>query len=63
MSFTQTQVRKLRSKLKPQHIRTREADGASLSYLEGWHVVAEANRIFGFDEETAERVAGPLEDG
>lgn len=49
MSFTQTQVRKLRSKLKPQHIRTREADGISLSYLEGWHVVAEANRIFGFE--------------
>lgn len=49
MSFTQTQVRKLRSKLRPQHIRTREAEGVSLSYLEGWHVVAEANRIFGFD--------------
>ena len=49
MSFTTNQVRKLRSKLKPQHIRTREADGVSLSYLEGWHVVAEANRIFGFD--------------
>jgi len=49
MSFTTHQVRKLRSKLKPQHIRTREADGITLSYLEGWHVVAEANRIFGFE--------------
>ena len=49
MSFTQTQVRKLRSKLRPQHVRTREAEGVTLSYLEGWHVVAEANRIFGFD--------------
>ena len=49
MSFTQTQVRKLRSKLKPQHVKTREADGITLSYLEGWHVIAEANRIFGFD--------------
>jgi DNA recombination protein Rad52 len=49
MSFTQTQVRKLRSKLKPQHIKTRDADGITLSYLEGWHVIAEANRIFGFD--------------
>ena len=46
MSFTQTQVRKLRSRLKPQHIRTREAEGVSLSYLEGWHVLAEAKRIF-----------------
>lgn len=49
MSFTQTQVRKLRSRLRPQHVRTREAEGVSLSYLEGWHVLAEANRIFGFD--------------
>jgi hypothetical protein len=30
-------------------VKTREMDGLSLSYLEGWHVVAEANRIFGFD--------------
>ena len=49
MSFTTTQVRKLRSKRKPQPIQTREADGVTLSYLEGWHVVAEANRIFGFE--------------
>lgn len=49
MSFTQNQVRKLRSRLNPRHVKTREADGVSLSYLEGWHVVAEANRIFGFD--------------
>lgn len=49
MTFTPTQVRRLRSKLKPQHVRTREAEGISLSYLEGWHVLAEANRIFGFD--------------
>lgn len=49
MSFTPTQVRRLRSKLRPQNIRTREAEGVSLSYLEGWHVLAEANRIFGFD--------------
>ena len=49
MTFTASQVRKLRAKLKPRNVRTREADGVSLSYLEGWHVVAEANRIFGFD--------------
>lgn len=49
MAFADTQIRKLRSKLKPAHIKTREADGATLHYVEGWHVVAEANRIFGFD--------------
>ena len=49
MAFADTQVRKLRSKLKPAHIKTRESDGITLHYVEGWHVVAEANRIFGFD--------------
>lgn len=49
MSFTQKQNRKLNAKLRPQYIKTRDADGVSLSYLEGWHVIAEANRIFGFD--------------
>ena len=49
MAFAETQIRKLKSKLKAAHIKTREADGISLHYVEGWHVVAEANRIFGFD--------------
>ena len=49
MAFADTQIRKLRSKLKPAHIKTREADGITLHYIEGWQVVAEANRIFGFD--------------
>jgi recombination DNA repair RAD52 pathway protein len=49
MSFADSQIRKLRAKLKPAHVKTREAEGISLHYLEGWHVVAEANRIFGFD--------------
>ncbi len=49
MAFAPTQVRKLKSKLKVAHIKTREVDGNTLHYVEGWHVVAEANRIFGFD--------------
>jgi DNA recombination protein Rad52 len=49
MGFEDKQLRKLRARLKPQHIKAREADGVTLHYLEGWHVVAEANRIFGFD--------------
>jgi DNA recombination protein Rad52 len=49
MAFADTQVRKLRSKLSSRHIKSREAEGQTLHYLEGWHVVAEANRIFGFD--------------
>jgi len=49
MAFSSQQVRKLKSRLKPQHVRLREVEGQNLHYLEGWHVVAEANRIFGFD--------------
>jgi DNA recombination protein Rad52 len=49
MSFPDPQIRKLKARLKPQHVKMREADGVTLHYLEGWHVVAEANRIFGFD--------------
>lgn len=49
MALSDTQIRQLRSKLDPSHIKTRTADGVELSYVEGWHVLSEANRIFGFD--------------
>jgi DNA recombination protein Rad52 len=49
MAFTDPQLRQLKAKLDPRHIRTRTSNGAELSYLEGWHTIAEANRIFGYD--------------
>ena len=49
MAFTDAQVRQLKAKLDPQYIKTRSANGANLRYVEGWHAIAEANRIFGFD--------------
>ena len=49
MSFTDTQTRKLRAKLNAKHVKTRKCNGATLSYIEGWHAIAEANRIFGYD--------------
>jgi hypothetical protein len=49
MAFTDSQLRKLREKVKAHHIKAREAEGITLHYLEGWHVIAEANRIFGFE--------------
>jgi len=49
MGFTNTTTRKLRAKLNGDNIRTREWNGKTLSYIEGWHALAEANRIFGFD--------------
>src|SRR5215467_15893478 len=49
MAFTDTQVRLLKAKLDPRYIRTRNSDGSTLSYVEGWHAIAEANRIFGYE--------------
>lgn len=49
MAFTDTQISQLRAKLDSRHVRTRTSNGSSLSYVEGWHVIAEANRIFGYD--------------
>ena len=30
-------------------MKTRASNGATIAYVEGWHVIAEANRIFGYD--------------
>ena len=49
MAFTDSQVRQLKAKLDPRYVKTRTANGVHLSYVEGWHVIDEANRIFGFD--------------
>jgi Rad52/22 family double-strand break repair protein len=49
MALTDTQIRQLRAKLEPKHVKTRNANGATLHYVEGWHAIAEANRIFGYD--------------
>ena len=49
MAFTDQQSRQLKAKLDAQHVKTRKANGATLHYIEGWHAIAEANRIFGFD--------------
>ncbi|AGK56302.1 hypothetical protein HYPDE_23078 [Hyphomicrobium denitrificans 1NES1] len=43
------QTKFLRAKLKRRHVKTRDANGETLSYIEGWHAIAEANRIFGFE--------------
>ncbi|MDA1326072.1 MAG: RAD52 family DNA repair protein, partial [Proteobacteria bacterium] len=36
-------------KLRARHVKARDKNGVILSYIEGWHAIAEANRIFGFD--------------
>src|ERR1041384_3753465 len=49
MGFTAKQTQALRRGLSSGSIRTREANGRELSYIEGWYAISEANRIFGFD--------------
>jgi Rad52/22 family double-strand break repair protein len=49
MGFSVRQLRALRSDLNEQNVRSRQSNGRELSYIEGWHAIAEANRIFGFD--------------
>src|ERR1017187_1752161 len=49
MGFSAKQVQALRRNLDHRYIRTREANGRELYYIEGWYAIAEANRIFGFD--------------
>lgn len=49
MAFNDTQIKSLKAKLKRQHVKTRAVGGNTLSYIEGWHAIAEANRIFHFE--------------
>ena len=56
MSFSAKQVKALRRNLDHRYVRTREANGRQLSYIEGWYAISEANRIFGFDGWSRETV-------
>ena len=56
MGFSAKQLQALRRNLSSRHIRTREANGREVSYIEGWYAISEANRIFGFDGWSRETV-------
>jgi|SRR6185437_13009995 len=47
--FSEEQVAALKAKLDASVVCKRSQAGRQFSYVEGWHVIAEANRIFGFD--------------
>lgn len=49
MAFTDEQRAALKAKLSYRHVRNRLSEGIMIPYVEGWHVIAEANRIFGHD--------------
>jgi len=54
MTFTPEQNAALDAKLDASAVKTRQQAGRTLSYIEGWQAIAEANRIFGFDGWTRE---------
>ncbi len=56
MGFSAKQLQALRRPLDGRQIRTREAHGRELSYIEGWFAISEANRIFGFDAWSRETI-------
>lgn len=56
MAFSAPQIAHLSASLSKANVKSRSQSGRSLSYVESWHVIAEANRIFGFDGWTSETV-------
>lgn len=54
--FTPDQITALSAPLNKANVATRSQAGRELSYIEGWHAIAEANRIFGFGEWDRETV-------
>ena len=63
MGFSEKQVSALRA-TSMAIASTQGSPGPDLSYIEGWHAIAEANRIFGFDgwdRETVETSAWSAE--
>ena len=52
MTFTKEQIELLNQPIDPKNVETRDGDKDGkfqVAYVEGWHVLGEANRIFGFD--------------
>lgn len=49
MTFSPEQIAALKADLNRSHVAQRTQAGRNLSYIEAWHAIAEANRIFGFD--------------
>lgn len=55
MTFTDSMKAELAKPLNPKHVKP-PAPGKYGEYIEGWRVIDEANRIFGFDGWTRETV-------
>ena len=59
MEFSKEQIAQLSEPILAKNVKERDGnrDGTfQLAYVEGWHVIAEANRIFGFDGWSSETI-------
>jgi DNA repair and recombination protein RAD52 len=56
MTFTPEQIESLNAPLSRSAVKGRKQGGREVHYVEGWHVIAEANRIFGFDGWASETI-------
>lgn len=43
-------TKELKKPLSPSNVKGRQQSGRKVSYVESWHIINEANRIFGFNE-------------
>lgn len=55
--FTPEQIAQLQAKLDGGAVKDRTQGGRKVQYIEGWHAIAEANRIFGFDKWDRETIS------
>ena len=59
MEFSKDQVELLNEPILAKNVKERDGNKAGtfqLAYVEGWHVINEANRIFGFDGWSSETI-------
>ena len=59
MEFSKEQIEQLSEPILAKNVKERDGnrDGTfQLAFVEGWHVIAEANRIFGFDGWSSETI-------
>ena len=59
MTFTKEQTEQLNQPIDPKNVETRDGNRSGslqLAYVESWHVIKEANRIFGFDGWSSETI-------
>ena len=63
MEFTKEQVELLKEPILAKNVKERDGNRAGtfqLAYVEGWHVIDEANRIFGYGGWSSETIETKL---